>query len=87
MTMREAFEKFAKEKFFVLDQGPDGDYTSFPTVMGWAFWQAAYAVGMTRAAEIVEGRRDLRRGAEYVCNAHVAGCADAIRAEITKGAE
>ena len=59
----------------------------------WESWQAAYAAGMTRAAEICSqmtynGYTPPEHGAaaEYYQEG-VGDCADAIRAEITKGAE
>ncbi len=54
--MREAFEKWALEQDENLTRaGGHEDRYAYPrTALLWHAWQAAYAAGLERAAEIVE---------------------------------
>jgi hypothetical protein len=78
--MREQFEKWASQ-FVWFGRGRSTKESEFEV------WQAAYAAGMTRAAEIAEAQGRMSESIDgnsfYIATGQAAS---AIRAEITKGA-
>jgi hypothetical protein len=88
MTMREKFEAWAADNIGRLwrnhQPGYADQYEDFTTQNCWKSWQAAYAAGMTRAAEIAQfganGWMRTKGGGER--HEEALTISDAIRAEI-----
>ncbi len=86
--MRESFEKWVVGQGGNITRagGHDDRYAYPQTATLWHGWQAAYAAGLTRAAEIAEAKeRKALCSEDMGYNMAITDCADAIRAEIKEG--